>query len=804
VRHTIGASEAAALKGAHAAMVIHTVPGSLRRWRIPAGLLSLLIVGSLAAPLTALAAITSVIVGAQVQDPVTAGNTATYAVTVFTDSPLGAAITDVSGLPAGASFTSNCILANSSGTNSITLSIPTLNTTLSGDYTIGLTVTEYTDGTCTTPTGNTDTSQSPTLSVRHAQSTLVLTGASSPAVFYDMQTLSTTGGTGSGLVTFSTGASTACSVAADVLTITAASGTCSVTATKAGDENFAAKTSAAVDITVGPATLTVTPDDQPLTYGDAVPTYTFGVAGFRNSETAGAAAGYLAPDCTSTYGSSTPVASSPLAISCTGGAADNYVFDTSATGALTIAKADPDCSSIAGYSVPYDAAPHVATGTCQGVGSDGTLTGLDLTGTTHTAAGTYATDPWAFTDVSGNYNDAAGTIADSIGKAAQAITFGALADRTLGDADFLVSATASSGLAVTFGSLTSGVCTVSGATVHLASAGVCTVQADQAGNGNFAAATPVSRSFTVAAHGTVTRRFGADRYATSAAISAAAFDPGVGVVYIATGANYPDALAAGPAAAAGGGPVLLVKQGSIPSAVATELARLDPGRIVVLGGPTVISDVVKSALQAYTAGTVTRLYGADRYATAAAVSAATFSPGVAVAYVAVGTNYPDALSGGPAAGALGGPILLVTGTGIPAVTATELTRLDPGRIVILGGTGVISSGVETSLHAFTGGTVSRLAGSDRYATSAAISAATFPPGVGVVYVATGENYPDALAGGPAAVAGSGPVLLVHQSSIPSAVAAELDRLNPGNIVVLGGSGVISDTVFTALAFYLNP
>jgi hypothetical protein len=74
VRHTIGASETAALKGAHAAMVIPTVPGSLRRWRIPAGLLSLLIVGSLAAPLTALAAISSVIVGAQVQDPVTAGN----------------------------------------------------------------------------------------------------------------------------------------------------------------------------------------------------------------------------------------------------------------------------------------------------------------------------------------------------------------------------------------------------------------------------------------------------------------------------------------------------------------------------------------------------------------------------------------------------------------------------------------------------------------------------------------------------------------------------------------------------------
>jgi sugar lactone lactonase YvrE len=78
---------------------------------------------------------------------------------------------------------------------------------------------------------------------------------------------------------------------------------------------------------------------------------------------------------------------------------------------------------------------------------------------------------------------------------AQTITFGALLNQPLGTAPFIISATASSGLAVNFASTTSAVCTVSSATVTLVSAGTCTIQATQAGNANYAAATPVSQSF---------------------------------------------------------------------------------------------------------------------------------------------------------------------------------------------------------------------------------------------------------------------------------------------------------------------
>jgi hypothetical protein len=99
---------------------------------------------------------------------------------------------------------------------------------------------------------------------------------------------------------------------------------------------------------------------------------------------------------------------------------------------------------------------------------------------------------------------------------------------------------------------------------------------------------------------------------------------------------------------------------------------------------------------------------------------------VPVVYVATGLNFPDALGGGPVAAVHDGPILLVRQDSIPASTAAELSRLNPDKIVILGGTGVVSAGVATTLASYTTGAVERLSGADRYETAAAISAANFP------------------------------------------------------------------------------
>ncbi|HET8571406.1 MAG TPA: cell wall-binding repeat-containing protein [Candidatus Limnocylindria bacterium] len=197
--------------------------------------------------------------------------------------------------------------------------------------------------------------------------------------------------------------------------------------------------------------------------------------------------------------------------------------------------------------------------------------------------------------------------------------------------------------------------------------------------------------------------------------------------------------------------------------------------------------------------TVVRYSGANRYATAASVSFNRYKTvPVPVVYIATGTGFADALSAGPAAAKEGGPVLLVAPTGIPTETASELTRLKPKKIVVVGGTGVVSDKIKSDLAKYSS-VVVRRAGADRYSTSATISSTTFSTiPVPVVYVATGVNFPDALAGVPAAGRQHGPILLTTKDDVPTVIMAELKRLKPARIVVLGGTGVVSGTAVNEL------
>ncbi len=293
----------------------------------------------------------------------------------------------------------------------------------------------------------------------------------------------------------------------------------------------------------------------------------------------------------------------------------------------------------------------------------------------------------------------------------------------------------------------------------------------------------------------VQRFGGADRFATAAAVSAAHFPAGTPVAYVATGLDFPDALAGGPAAARAGGPILLVTRSSIPASIAAELRRLRPGRIVVLGGAGVIGDNVVAALEAYDAGGgVRRIGGADRFATAAAVSAETFAPGTGVAYVATGSTFPDALVGGVAAARTGSPVLLTKRDGLPAATESELRRLAPGRIVVLGGTASVGDAVVSRLRSLaTSGTVTRIAGADRYATGVAVSRATFASAASL-FIATGVSFPDALVAVPAAAKSGGALLLAPGTWVPAAVRTEAARLAPSRLVLMGGPRVVTDRV----------
>jgi len=269
--------------------------------------------------------------------------------------------------------------------------------------------------------------------------------------------------------------------------------------------------------------------------------------------------------------------------------------------------------------------------------------------------------------------------------------------------------------------------------------------------------------------GTVRRDSGANRYSTAAALSSNTW-ASTDRVYLATGTGYADAVAAGPVAGMDLAPVLLTRPDSLPGATSSEILRLGASEVIMIGGLAAIHPSVEEQISV----TVHRISGPDRYATAAALSASAFPPGADSAFIATGALFPDALSAAPAAAQRSAPVLLVAPDRVPAATASELQRLGVDTIVIVGGPAAVSTSVESQLGSIAA--TIRWAGVNRYATAAAVSRETFDPGVGTIYVATGADFPDALAAGAAAAAAGGPVLLVGNNTIPGPTAAEIARL----------------------------
>ncbi len=222
------------------------------------------------------------------------------------------------------------------------------------------------------------------------------------------------------------------------------------------------------------------------------------------------------------------------------------------------------------------------------------------------------------------------------------------------------------------------------------------------------------------------------------------------------------------------------------------------GVIAALGAGFVgIAIPVTSASAATPA--VTRISGATRFDTAIAASQDQFTAaGSAKAVVlARADTYPDALSGGPLAAKVGGPLLLTSSTSLPASVQAELIRVLPkgGTVYVLGGTSAVSASVETTITGL-GFVVQRLAGADRFATAVAVAGAMGNPTT--VFEATGLNFPDALAGGPAAIKSGGAILLTNGSTQSTATAAYLAAHTGGKHYALGGPAAAADKTATPL------
>ena len=187
---------------------------------------------------------------------------------------------------------------------------------------------------------------------------------------------------------------------------------------------------------IGKATATVTVTPYAVTYDGNAHTATGSVTGVGGAALSGLSLSGTTHSAAGTYASDAWSFTDPTG---------NYA-NASGTTSDSIGKATATVA-VAPYAVTYDGNAHTAAGSVTGVGG-AALSGLSLSGTTHTGAGTYGSDPWTFTDPTGNYNNASGTVADAIARKAAAATLSGLAQTYGGGIEDATIATDPAGLAV--------------------------------------------------------------------------------------------------------------------------------------------------------------------------------------------------------------------------------------------------------------------------------------------------------------------------------------------------------------------
>ncbi len=313
----------------------------------------------------------------------------------------------------------------------------------------------------------------------------------------------------------------------------------------------------------------------------------------------------------------------------------------------------------------------------------------------------------------------------------------------------------------------------------------------------------------------VDRISGSTRISTALEVSKAAFPDGTAdSVVIATAYNYPDALGGSSLAGALDCPILLTKATELPQAVVDEIDRLGADSAIILGGTSAVGTSVETALKAELGSThVERLGGSDRYATARIIAARAVDELGAgydgTAFLATGTNFPDALGASPLAAAKGWPIYLVNPRVGADTTLVNAMKADGvGDALILGGTAAISSTVQTDIEADVPCTTTRLTGLNRYQTAVAVASYGVSD-AGLAWnrlaITTGENFPDALAGGVLQGKNGSVLLLTRATSLDESVrdVLETNKAAIATVHFLGGTAAVSDTVMDAVVQILE-
>lgn len=281
------------------------------------------------------------------------------------------------------------------------------------------------------------------------------------------------------------------------------------------------------------------------------------------------------------------------------------------------------------------------------------------------------------------------------------------------------------------------------------------------------------------------RLAGANRFATSVAASQAGWPSGARAAVVASGEDYPDALAAAGLAGTVAGPLLVTPRDRLDGDVEAELHRLSARTVYLVGD---LATGIRLALT--TQGFLTEsISGENRYETAAAVArrAADLGADTSRVIVASGEDFADALSAGALAAGLRHPLLLTPRDGLGRWLPDRARELGASETWVVGGPGAVS---EQAVAGMPG--ASRMAGSDRAATATAVADRARASGLdGRPVLVSGDTFADGLAGGVlAGAARRAPVLVTASPELSPALAFWLDGTAMAALTLLGGAAVL--------------
>jgi hypothetical protein len=243
--------------------------------------------------------------------------------------------------------------------------------------------------------------------------------------------------------------------------------------------------------------LTVNVANATMTQGGALPTFTGTVTGLQNGDTVG---GTILVTYSTTATATSPAGTYPITATVTGTSAANYTVTVNA-GTLTITAAALPTLTVSANNATrtYNTANPAFTGSVTGAQNGDTFTETFSTTATQTSpVGTYSIVPTAAGANLADYTVQTNNGTLTVTQASQTITFPAIAPKAYGSAPFAVTATSSAGAGYGVAiAVQSGPATIAGGTVTLTGVGTVVLKATQAGDANYAAATPVTQSFAV-------------------------------------------------------------------------------------------------------------------------------------------------------------------------------------------------------------------------------------------------------------------------------------------------------------------